>query len=460
MLKSRISFLFLLICNTLLSQNDIEFVKEKIEQAYLPLNPSFDSLKLKAYKTDAAGYPNDTLWMLSEITVPYADQHMIIYELGCNRLSDSEGNPQHLSLTAIANKINNAKNSGDKIAGYWMNDIGTCLLGIAPSSADKDIYEGFVYAYTDTAWTGNMVLRFSLKNRKHRTCEFVRMSSKPYRQVAPFIFSTMNEIQIWSYSRWNKLAWKDAGDKGKNVKPFNYKASFTEIDSATAILKIPSNSGSNRAVIDSLLDSNKEMLEKAKLLIIDLRNNAGGEVRTFPKLASYVQTGLVQRGEAYIYVSEPLIEFEKKNLSKIDSATAPARYRDQKKYVDSLLKIKGQKIMMPAKPRPVDSIKANPLKVAVLINYACMSGAELMIWDMMQSEKVTTFGERTSGATAHVNFFSTSTPSGKYELWLPSLKVIPSAINKYAGKGIPPHIFIPGSEKDWIKYVKKYFEKL
>ncbi len=98
--------------------------------------------------------------------------------------------------------------------------------------------------------------------------------------------------------------------------------------------------------------------------------------------------------------------------------------------------------------------------MALLINYACQSAAEMMILECKQSKKVTLFGEHTMGAVDGLSYFPIGLPSGKYKLLMATgRRIIPPGGGPIDGVGIYPDVSINDNVADWIAFVKAYYEK-
>jgi C-terminal processing protease CtpA/Prc len=245
----------------------------------------------------------------------------------------------------------------------------------------------------------------------------------------------------------------------KIIKPFNYKASVSLLDSGVIVFRIPENSPENIDIVDSLVIAYKRQLDEAKILLIDIRNNPGGTIRTYSKLLPYIYTKEIVRPDGYTYVSKDLFEYEMRNLESIDSSQNKDEYNKQLRYVDSLKSVLGQLVFYKGKNKNFDTVYRKPEKVGLLVNYACMSASEAMILDMRQSAKVVVFGENTAGAIDNTNTFAMRTPSGKYSIWMPTFRGISTPLHeRYAGKGISPDVRITNGEQDWLKIAIKYLE--
>jgi Peptidase family S41 len=443
--------------NTAASQiSDIDFVIESIRKDYFPLVPESDSVRFEKFVSQKRKEKvSDTLRFLSEITGYFKDQHLICYQRRISALEDML--LPEISVPNIQRRVRVSVLRRDKYAGYWVNDLGTEVIGIFKVNASKNLYHCYVVFSADTARIGSLTLRFSLPIKENPLCEFVNVYFQ-YRQFAPMHFLSENEFQIWSYTRWKKVS-DNYLKRNEPVKNYNYSVSVNKPDSGIVVFRIPENSPENIKIVDSLVLAYKRELETAKLLIIDIRNNPGGTIRTYSKLLPFIYTNEIVRPDGHTYVSKDLLEYEIKNLKSIDSLTDNLSYSTQLKYVDSLRSVLGQRVLYKGKSKIFESISLKPIKVGLLVNYACMSAAEAMVLDLKQSKKVVVFGENTAGAIDNLNTFFMKTPSGKYSMWMPTFRGTPTSTHKhYAGIGIQPDIRIPAQTKDWVQFVIAYFE--
>lgn len=238
------------------------------------------------------------------------------------------------------------------------------------------------------------------------------------------------------------------------------KPSLTKIDNHNLLITLPDFSVNNVRLVDSLIESNKETILLTENLIIDIRYNLGGTIRNYLPLVPFITTGDIIRAGDSILCSNELVE----NLEK----TIKARYlrndtlrisRVEKKL--SLVRENIGKVAFYAGDTLYNNVtKMYPKNVAIITNYASLSAAELMLLDFKQSKKVTIFGETTGGALDYLNDFYIKLPSQKYILDLATTKRI--KIKNYGSfdkTGFQPDVIISDEVKDWVEFVKLYYER-
>lgn len=447
--------LFSLTVNS--QQSDPDFVIEKIRKDYFALGIDCDSIKFEKFLLEKRKYGiQDTFRFISEVANYFEDQHLICYQRQKSELpfpSVQAGAREYVIKYLAENKKNKDRN-----IGLWINDLQTDILGVISVDEKKKIYEGYILHSSDSAKVGKLVLRFKAENKQSNLCEFINTYFQ-YRQFSLVTHLNKREFQIGSYSRWRRLSNNELTKKSL-VSPYSYSASIHIEKKGVVIVKIPDNSGENIQVVDSLVQTYKKEIENSRLLVVDIRNNPGGTIRVYSKLLPYIYTNEIKRPDGYIYVSEDLLQYERKNLKKIDSVKNSEEYSSQIKYIDSLNKLVGKKILYKGKSKIYEAVNPGPIKVALLVNYGCMSAAEAMILDFKQSKKVVVFGEKTAGAIDNLNTFAMRTPSELYSMWMPTFRSIASETHAhYSRIGIEPDVYIKKKDKDWIQFLIHYFEK-
>ncbi|SUX48770.1 S41 family peptidase [Chryseobacterium indoltheticum] len=78
-----------------------------------------------------------------------------------------------------------------------------------------------------------------------------------------------------------------------------------KLSKKTLLMRIPSFSGSQRMIIDSMLTFNKDLINKTDNLIIDLRNNGGGDDSSYSPLIPLLYTNPI-RITTVEFLSTPL----------------------------------------------------------------------------------------------------------------------------------------------------------
>jgi C-terminal processing protease CtpA/Prc len=207
-------------------------------------------------------------------------------------------------------------------------------------------------------------------------------------------------------------------------------------------------------------------------LIIDIRNNGGGQDNYYSQLAKLIYTkpyelkgvewyatkgnialyeeaikkGEIREGEEWIKWTQSLIDAMKKNIGGF--ITHPYQIRENEMVVK-------------------DSVYPTPRYVGIIINENNASSAEQFLLTAKGSEKVILFGTKnTAGVLDYSNATLSPLPSDNYQLLCPMTRSKRLPENPIDNVGIAPDIIIPFTETkqlfdrldNWVYFVKDYLE--
>ncbi|MFM7978480.1 MAG: S41 family peptidase, partial [Candidatus Fonsibacter sp.] len=99
----------------------------------------------------------------------------------------------------------------------------------------------------------------------------------------------------------------------------------------TAILRIPSFSHSEKKLIDSVIDANRNIILSTENLIIDLRYNGGGSDESFEKLLPIIYTNPIRT------VGVELLSTPLNNQRMVDFMSDPDFSEEDKKWAKDAL---------------------------------------------------------------------------------------------------------------------------
>jgi hypothetical protein len=208
-------------------------------------------------------------------------------------------------------------------------------------------------------------------------------------------------------------------------------------------------------------------------LIIDIRNNGGGQDNYYQILSGLVYTQPYESKGVEWYATE-------NNIKMYENALKDGDIRDGEegvRWVNSLLgemrKHKGGFVVHPM--MGVNGIIKNdtvfpyPKRVGIIINGGNASSAEQFLLSAKQSSKVTLFGNcNTAGVLDYSNAIDETLPSGKYELTFPMTRSMRLPEHPIDNIGISPDVYIPfpateqlfGRLDPWAYFVKEYLEQM
>ncbi len=234
---------------------------------------------------------------------------------------------------------------------------------------------------------------------------------------------------------------------------------FSEADSQTLLLTLPSMSGDYSALIDSMLRANTKVLNSKPFLIVDCRNNSGGTDQTWAPLKPYLFTQpTVTDGRQY-WASEDNAEFLLQMVKKEGTDKKMKKYL--KGIAAEMKKRPGAFVgTMNARRERPPAILPYPEKVIILVNKNSASSTEnLLLW-AKQSKKVTIMGRPTAGVADYGNLAVSVAPCRDWELWIPIMRSNRVADGRAIDNiGITPDVVLEENEPDWIMRAREYLRK-
>ena len=236
-------------------------------------------------------------------------------------------------------------------------------------------------------------------------------------------------------------------------KPFGYKK-----DENTVYIYIPTFDDS-KSEIDQLFKVLHSEIIKTENLIIDIRDNTGGQDQSYSSVISYLYTNPIQLVLPEFYSTE-LNNQPMKVIIENPSVDEQTK-KMYKELYDKLERNRGKFINLSSNEN-VALIKREkmlnfPKNVGIIINENNLSSAEEFIFMAKQSRKVKLFGRKTGGALDVSNMVDLVSPTGDFEFsyCVSRSKRIPD--NAVDDMGIHPDYYFDSSipEVDWIDKVKE-----
>jgi len=217
-----------------------------------------------------------------------------------------------------------------------------------------------------------------------------------------------------------------------------------KLNENTIILRIPSFSYLEKAKIDSLIKSNKDLLMTMDNLIIDLRNNGGGDDRSFKKLIPFIYTNPIRTiGTEFLStpLNNKLRNWNTEDLEKLNSNIG--KFVNLNDSIVSIIKL--------------DTIYSKPKSVGIIINENNASTTEQFLLAAKQSKKVKLFGVTTAGVLDISNVHTVESPNKEIKLRYclsRSMRIPEMTIDN---KGIQPDYYIDETipKYKWIEFVNR-----
>ena len=447
--------IFLFVQNVFSQKSDFDFLVQKIKTVYAGYKDKVSESQFEKIVKNAR-YANgvDTFIAMSNIVNYFQDQHLLLYQKDIKKFIDS--NQAKKNFDYVTNYLQDNKRNKNAKEGYWLGQLNDYALAIIKDSINPKILNAYVIESRGRIVPGHLLMSMTDNHKKGFLTDYMDPSND-FRIISSSFFNSDTVIFTKCYGYWNKINQYHPQILNEKIE-FNYYASLKIIDQNNVLLKMPDFSSANINIIDSLVRKNSKVLENTKNLILDIRENAGGTIRNYFPLIPYVYTNTIMSESGFTLCSEDLILDKKEILQRYLKKNDTNRVKNIEAQLENLIKHKGEFIFDKADTLAKDYVvKTNPKNIAILTNRNSLSAAELMVLHFNQSSKTKIFGEPTGGAIDYLNTLSIDLPSGKYFLTIASVKR--KGIKKYDLFGIPPDVIISYNEKDWIGFVKKYYEK-
>ena len=432
------------------ADTNLKFLISKIKAVYAgypykTTDAQFDRIVKEPFSKP---YP-DSFVQLSRITTFFSDAHLALYQVFSNPDTTScFSNRKIMAASARQPHLT-------KYEGYWVNDLGDQIIQMI---SDKNgVLNGYIIETRLSAPVGLKVLSL-YRDSTGWLADVTRLDYK-YRVVTRSYMRNDSVLICGYQAKWRKVKLYKPGLL--NLIPVSEKyPSLRVLDSNTILIRMPDFDGSLFPIYDSLLKANKIVLSQAKTLILDVRNNIGGSISNIEPITPYVCTApLYLFGSLRRSSEEALNEaLQSRDRFKQRGDTITMKLFD--KYIDGLKKATGGFYELESDTLVCESTPNSIRNVGIITNYAAVSAVELMILYYKQSPKVKLFGEATGGVVDYLNAIYLRMPSPGLLLMVATAKrKLVSGFGSYDGKGIPPDVPIPDSEKDWVLFTKRFYEK-
>jgi hypothetical protein len=440
---------------------DYDFILCKIERSYPGFkqksrNGEFDMYKRYIKKQ----FSNDTFEILSRLIYFFEDQHFRLFDVSHfkKKIDSIQSKKNLLKINSYFSQKANRKLL--KYEGYWLNDYKNCIIAIR-KKIKKGIqqYEGIlIEAKGSKLSPGTIIFEFEEVEKNKYLTSYIDPAGE-FKTHIKSVFKNDSTMITHPYGKWKRMSSYSDSSLTKYEK-YSFVATAQQLDDKNFLVTIPVNSGKNTLIIDSLIKVNKDFILRTENLIIDIRNNSGGSVRTYSPITPLVYTKPIRKVGGYYYCVDDVIKMKDDYIKRTKSRWDSARLQKEEQQLQSMKDNKGGEIFTDGEIVKHDTIFNYPKNVAIITNYGSMSAAEIMLLDFKQSNKVKLFGEPTQGAIDYLDAYTHETPVNKYFLFIPSIRRDTSYGPPLLDKtGIAPDVMIDDNVKDWVEFVKKYYDK-
>lgn len=346
------------------------------------------------------------------------------------------------------------------VEGIWESEDGVYKIGIVKHDRKKDRFNAFLLEEKDELWTKGKV-KFELKETSDGRFATNYLYAD-FTEMSTFSRQLMNYLVIEKVYKYEKSYPSKEIVSNHDIIHRLPQYRVEKIDENTAFISLPPFTLPNAAdLVMELVASNKEIITSCENLVIDLRNNPGGDANAFVPLYPYISTGPIVREGGIFRATEENIYLLEHELESIKSFQKYRRILEPKlKKVIALMKNNiGQEVKGPDKVFQYVSSMQNPKKVAILVNENTASSAEIVTLEAKQSSKTTIIGSRTKGLADYIEVRDWGLPKYGWRLAFGLAKSPWVDKKPIDNKGISPDVRVPKREADWIKYASNYLNR-
>lgn len=238
------------------------------------------------------------------------------------------------------------------------------------------------------------------------------------------------------------------------------QTNFKLLSKETLLISLPSFDWAERKNVDSLIKKYELTLKQTPNWIIDLRGNMGGTDFVFSPLLPYLYTKPIATFPSEFWATTGNIKIYEQKLADPDVA------KETKAYISNIVALMKQNIGHFVNPTgkdsvaiTLDSVYANPRRIAFLIDRNTASSAESFLLMAKQSEKVKIYGENSYGMLDYANYEFFDIPCAHYNLTIPISRSKRLPKNPIDNIGISPDVKIDNSEKEKLNLIKLKLEQ-
>ncbi len=349
----------------------------------------------------------------------------------------------------------------NQLLGIWQSKKYT--VAIIPKPKGNKIDADFLGVVLESAyenWNKDDV-KFDLKSDfgSNYHANF-KMADRSERKIYAHQ-SNLKTLSFDGLAEWTKI-WPQSDEKAsQNIVEANYnKFHYAELD-GIPYLRFPDFSTVTPEHVDSIMRANHKKLLAAEFLIVDVRDNGGGNDGTYFPILPYILSGPVQIPNSGYWMSEDNIQGFLA-WSDLDDKPLEDYTEEERQAYDYLMTFKDSVYFEEPDnyfyTYNADTLYSGPKKVVLLNNEGTASSGETFVYRANQSEKVVVYGQNTAGVVDGFNGLSKDI--GCFKLTYPSsyraMDLDKNPIDPY---GIAPDVYV--DEKiDALQYAVEHMELL
>jgi len=411
-------------------------------------------------------YPDSCFYYLNNYASWFKDHHLRVSYIWSSQKSKKT---EQLDKKYAEFELNSLSDKNETIEGVWVGFRGNYAI----IRQEKKSYLGIAIDYR--GYDKNQVIFEAVVIGRN---EFELITYRDYRNYQPrkekaSIHLNNSVFEIHDDTRFVRktndpksdmaflLSYIPEFPNGSNTYPL-----AMYLGDSTFYLRIP---GFSSNIANEFVEKNWNEIMSRPNLIIDIRNNGGGQDNYYQKLAELIYTNSYESKGVEWYSTKGIITDWKEAIKNGD--IKEGYEEDSKALVKEMEKNIGGFVLHPYRSHDGiverDTVYQYPKTVGIIINGRNGSSAEQFLLAAKQSSKVILFGnENTAGVLDYSNITPKELPSAKYKMWLPATRSRRLPENPIDNIGIAPDIIIPLEPQvqlynrldDWVYFVKNYLE--
>jgi hypothetical protein len=423
--------------------------------------PDFEKhLSLSRTEASASRSPKECGQVMNRFLKWFGDGHLGVSYSGDVfkpkkvRLQDT---PVWPGLTEIiARQYLDSLSTPDSLEGIWESYESFYKVLIA-KTPDRKGYRAWLIQTINRNWQpGEVKMDFFPDDKGKLVCTFYTSDHSPEQ---PDFTLNKNLLEINKITVWNRIhpATKDPVAVESFVSA-RYKGTqeFRPWDKEVFYVQLQNISAGVKPLIDSLVRLHRAALRTSKTLILDLRDNEGGDLTVFDSFWPFILTGrAVLFGTKYLCTPANLQAYAKQ-VAEMEGQIDP----EFRNFSEEMQRHRGELWEIPNDTLLPDTVARFPERVVLLVNENCKSSTEDFILAARASRKVVVAGQRTGGVADFEETVDVGLPCPELILFHPIGISNRLPENPLDGKGITPDLVLPSKSKAWQPWVREVLRKL
>ena len=351
----------------------------------------------------------------------------------------------------IARKYCDSVGNKDPMTGIWESYESFYKTLIAKTKDGKG-YEAYLISTINRNWKpGEMKMEFKSDAKGKLKCTFYASDHSP--EHPRFILSD-NILEINKTTVWNRIYPKT--ENRKSVESYvsaRYKwtQEFRQWNKEVFYIQLQNINAGVKPLIDSLIKKNSLAIQESEKLIIDLRDNEGGDLTVFELLLPFIITkDAIQYGTSY-YCTSSNLKNHQIQMAELEGVIDPEYevfVSEMKENEGKIWKVENDTI------RPDLQVK-KPKQVVLLVNEKCKSSTEDFILTVKSGSEAIIAGQKTGGVADFEEVVDVVLPCKDLIFFHPI--GISNRLPEYPldGKGIEPDIVLKSKSKAWQPWMRE-----